>query len=159
MNIGTALITLDNVSPKQALNMHLEVKERGRGELSKFIKYETEHTRSQYYYRMRKLGVMPFKSRDDNKNVVEFKSRRTDLVAPQKDRIEQLEKEVQELKKLLSSVSLSPSQRALTLLSGHSEQMNYKSQKFLASIISRDPATLSYKQEAWMSSLEQQYLG
>ena len=158
MNTGTSLVTLDNINPKQALNMHLEVKERGPGELAKFIQYETAHTPGQYYYRMRKLGVMPFKSRGSNKNVIEFKSRRTEVVVPE-DRIERLEKEVQQLKQLLSSVSLSPSQRALTLLSGHSDQLNYKSKKFLASIISRDTASLSAKQEAWMSNLERQYLG
>lgn len=156
MNTGTALITLDNINPKQALNMHLEVKERGRGELGKFIKYETAHTPNQYYYRMRKKGVMPFKSRkSDAANIVSFKSSRNEVVNPQ---VRELESKLKQLELQLQAMSVTPAQRAMSVLSSGLDEIGYRSRSFLATIIAKNSATISAKQEKWLSDLESQYL-
>lgn len=154
MSTGTALITLDQMDPAEAKLLHLEVKSRGKGELTKFIQYETDHSKNQYYYRMRKLGVMPFKS--STQNVVEFKSRRN--VTPEQNRIEQLELELQQLKQMLGQMSVSPAERAIKLLSQVGADIDVRSRKFLGSVVAKDYQTLTQKQQKWMTDLECRYL-
>lgn len=154
MSTGTALITLDQMDPAEAKLLHLEVKSRGKGELTKFIQYETDHSKNQYYYRMRKLGVMPFKS--STQNVVEFKSRRN--VTPEQSRIDQLELELQQLKQMLGQMSVSPAERAIKLLSQVGANIDVRSRKFLGSVVAKDYQTLTQKQQKWMTDLECRYL-
>ena len=154
MTTGTALITLDQMDPSEAKLLHLEVKGRGRGELTKFIKYETDHSKNQYYYRMRKMGVMPFKS---SQNVVEFKSRRNNI-SEESSRIEALEAEIKQLKAMLAGNQTTPAQRAISLLSNSYEDLSYNSRKFLSSVVSKNPASLSAKQQKWMDDLEMRHI-
>jgi hypothetical protein len=154
MTTGTALITLDQMDPSEAKLLHLEVKGRGRGELTKFIKYETDHSKNQYYYRMRKMGVMPFKG--SSQNVLEFKSRRN--VTPEQSRIDQLEFELQQLKQMFGQMSVSPAERAINLLSQVGADIDVRSRKFLGSIVAKDYQTLTQKQQKWMTDLEGRYL-
>jgi hypothetical protein len=154
MNTGTSLIILDQMDPSEAKLLHLEVKGRGRGELTKFIQYETDHSKNQYYYRMRKMGVMPFKS--SSHNVLEFKSRRN--VTPEQSRIDQLEFELQQLKQMFGQMSVSPAERAIRLLSQVGADIDVRSRKFLGSIVAKDYQTLTQKQQKWMTDLEGRYL-
>lgn len=155
MKTGTALITLDQMEPSEAKLLHLEVKNRGRGAITEFIRHETNHSSGQYYYRMRKMGVMPFKA-PEKKNVVEFKSRRTEVSS--QDRVAQLEKEIAQIKNLLAVVSITPSQRAIKVLSSAEDDLDPRSRKFLGSIIANNFASLSPKQQKWMADLESRYI-
>jgi hypothetical protein len=156
MSTSTALVTLDNMPAPEARLLHMEVKNRGRGELTKFIKYETAHTRGQYYYRLRKKGVMPFKKTEaGNKNtVVSFKSSRN-VADP---RIQQLEAQIKQLELQLEAANVTPAQRALDVLAAGMGEISYRSRVFLAQLIAKDYASISHKQEKWLADLESKHL-
>ena len=152
MSNSTALVTIDNMPAAEARMLHMEVKNRGRGEVTKFIKYETAHTPNQYYYRLRKKGVMPFKASNNSKNsVVPFKSSRN-------NQLQDLSKKIEQLEMQLSAAMTTPAQRALQILQGSLDEITTTSRKFLCSVISYDRASLSPKQEKWMSDLETKHL-
>lgn len=150
MSNNTALVTLDTMPASEARMLHMEVKNRGRGEVSKFIKYETAHTSNQYYYRLRKKGVMPLKS--DNKNIVAFKSTRNEMTDVQK-----LQAKVDQLEMQLEASFVTPAKRAVEVLYSGLDGISHSSRKFLCSIVQRNSATLSPKQEKWLSDLETKY--
>ena len=150
MSNNTALVTLDTMPASEARMLHMQVKNRGRGEVSKFIKYETAHTSNQYYYRLRKKGVMPLKS--DNKNIVAFKSTRNETTEVQK-----LQAKVEQLEMALQVAMVTPAQRALQVLVSGMGEITFRSRSFLASVVAKDYSTLSPKQEKWLSDLEAKY--
>lgn len=151
MSNSTALVTIDTMPASEARMLHMEVKNRGRGEVKKFINYETAHTPNQYYYRLRKKGVMPLKSAAKNKNsVVPFKSSRN-------TEVQNLSKKIKQLEMQLSAAMTTPAQRALDVLQISLGEITTTSRKFLCSIISYDRASLSPKQEKWLSDLETKF--
>lgn len=156
MSNSTALVTIDNMPAPEARLLHMEVKNRGRGELTKFIKYETAHTTGQYYYRMRKKGVMPFKKLENKKanTVVSFKSSRS-VADP---RIEQLQAQIKQLELQLEAAKETPAQRAIQILSSAYGSLGYRSRVFLAGIVAKDYNTISSKQEKWLADLESRHL-
>jgi hypothetical protein len=156
MSTSTALVTLDDMNPKQALNLHLEAKERGRGELGKFIKHETAHTPNQYYYRLRKKGVMPLKAHNGGtQNIVSFKTAYKEPVAPE---VKDLEEKLRQLELQLHNLSVTPAKRAMAVLSSAIDEIEYRSRSFLATIVAKNCASLSVKQEKWLADLESKYL-
>ena len=152
---NTSIVTIDDMKPADLRLMHLEVKNRGRGAMSEFIQHETPYTKSQYYYRMRQKGVMPFKGQSD-KNVLEFKGKGG--VPANQSRIEQLEFELEQIKQLFNKMSVTPAERAIGLLSKVGTELDDLSRKFLGGVIAKDYATLSPKKQKWMSDLEARYL-
>jgi len=139
----TALVVFDQMSPKEALMTHTAVKNQGRGAVTAFVKNETSYdSYPKYYYALKKKGVVPFNPRGPK-------------VAPTKSKTE-LELRIQQLEMQLSAPQITPAKRAVDLLYSSMDNVTYASRKFLCSIVQRNSATLSPKQEAWLSSLEQQ---
>lgn len=137
-NQSTALVVIDQMSPKDALEMHTAVKNQGRGSVSAFVKNETPYEGyAKYYYELKKKGVVPFKPR-----------------GPRKQSYSPLELRVQQLEMELAASYLTPSKRAMTVLQSALEEVTGSSRKFLCDIIARDRASLSQKQEKWLSDLE-----
>ena len=152
MTSSTALVTIDTMPASEARMLHMEVKNRGRGEVSKFIEYETAHTPSQYYYRLRKKGVMPFKANSGNKNIVAFKSSRSHT-----PEVQELQDKIKQLEMALEVAMVSPAKRALEVLVAGMDEIGFRSRSFLASIVAKDYNTLTPKQEKWLSDLEKQH--
>lgn len=151
MTNSTALVTIDEMPAAEARMLHMEVKNRGRGEVSKFIKYETAHTSNQYYYRLRKKGVMPVASpRTNNKNsVVGLKPSRA--VSTQ---VQELEIKIAQLELALKTAGVTPASRALAVLNSNMDELGYRSRSFLSSLIGKNIRQLTEKQETWLSNLE-----
>ena len=140
---STALVVLDQMSSKEALSMHVKVKEQGRGAVTSFVENDTAYgSYPKYYYALKKKGVVPFNPRGPK-------------VAPTKSKTD-LELRIQQLEMQLSAPQITPAKRAVDLLYSSMNNVTYASRKFLCSIVQRNSATLSPKQEAWLSSLEQQ---
>lgn len=150
MSNNTALVTIDTMPSAEARMLHMEVKNRGRGAVGNFIKYETAHTSNQYYYRLRKKGVMPIApSRGNNGSVVEFKSSRA--VSSQ---VRELESKIVQLEMALQVASITPAMRALAVLNSNMDSIGHRSRLFLASLIGKNLGKLTEKQETWLSDLE-----
>lgn len=140
---STALVVVEQMSPKEALSMHTKVKEQGRGAVKSFVKNDTEYdSYPKYYYALKKKGVVPFNPRGPKV-----------VSSPSKS---DLELRIQQLEMQLSAPQITPAKRAVDLLHSSMDNVTYASRKFLCSIVQRNSATLSPKQEAWLSNLEQQ---
>jgi hypothetical protein len=139
----TALVVVDQMSPKEALMMHTSVKSQGRGAVKSFIKNETPYDSYWgYYYELKKKGVVPFNPKGP-KNKISLRN-------PLELRIEQLEMQL--------AISLtSPAKRAMTLLQENLEHIVGKSRRFLCDVVCYDRASLTPKQEKWMSDLEESH--
>lgn len=137
---STALVVVDDMSDKEILDLHTSVKKAGRGAIREFVQNETPYnTYGDYYYRLVKKGVAPFKPREE-----EHKSTpKTSLEA----RIEQLERE-------LSFVQTTPAVRAMNILSENLEEVTGRSRKFLCDVVYHDRNHLTEKQNKWLSDLE-----
>lgn len=139
-NGSTALVVVDQLSKKEVLEMHTSVKGQGRGAISNFVHNDTPYSNySEYYVALRKKGVAPFKPRGPRKV--------TNTQVALEDRIQQLEMQ-------LAVSSITPAKRALEVLYNGMDNITYTSRKFLCSIIQRNTASLSPKQEKWLSNLE-----
>lgn len=139
---STALVVVDQMSPKEALSMHTKVKDQGRGAVKSFVKNDTAYdSYPKYYYALKKKGVVPFNPRGPRVATVTENP---------------LELRIQQLEMQLSATQVTPAKRAVELLYSSMDNVTYASRKFLCSIVQRNSATLSPKQEAWLSSLEQQ---
>jgi hypothetical protein len=148
---STALVAIENLTPREALEMHTSVKNRGAGSVTSFINSETPYTKNQYYYYMRKLGVMPFKTRNtSNKSV-----------AKTGDKLSQLEQKLKMLEAQIEASNISTGKRAAAIVHVAFDELNNSSRKFLGDMIAKDlPAyKMSYKQEKWLSNLEQRFIG
>jgi len=143
-----ALVVVEGMDPEEALKMHTRIKKKGKGAIRDFIHAETPYKNySGYYYQMKKLGVMPMNPRGSSKTKVSYPISKS------------LEHRIQQLEAELQSLSVSAGQRAAKIAAAAYEQLNYKSRKFIGDMIAKDlPAhRLSYKQEAWLSSLEHSF--
>ena len=139
----TALVVIDQMSPKEALMTHTAVKNQGRGAVTAFVKNETSYdSYPKYYYALKKKGVVPFSPRGPKATSSPSKS--------------DLELRIQQLEMQLSAPQVTPAKRAVCLLHSSMDNVTYASRKFLCSIVQRNSATLSPKQEAWLAGLEQQ---
>ena len=141
-----ALVVVEGMDPEEALKMHTRIKKKGKGAIRDFIHNETPYKNyGGYYYQMKKLGVMPMTPRKSKSG--------THASNPLERRIQQLEERFQYL-------NTSTGQRAAKITAAAYEQLNYNSRKFLGDMIAKDlPAhRLSYKQEAWLSSLEHRFV-
>jgi hypothetical protein len=153
-NQSTALIAVDNMPPKEAFRLHVAVKERGRGAVKQFVENETVYDNYRaYHYQLKKLGVMPLSKRGKNSAV---SVKQTQSVAD--PRIQQLEAQIKQLELQLQTVTVTPAQRALDVLSAGLGEINYRSRVFLAQLIAKDYASISHKQEKWLSDLESKHL-
>jgi len=142
-NTLTELVVVDQMSAKDALALHTTVKSQGRGSVSSFVKNDTSYdSYPKYYYELKKKGVVPFNPRGPK---VPSSSTKTDL-----------ELRIQQLEMQLLAPQVTPAKRAVELLYSSMESLTYISRKFLCSVVQHNSATLSPKQEAWLSSLEQQ---
>lgn len=140
---STSLVVVDQMSPREALSMHTKVKDQGRGAVNAFVKNDTAYdSYPKYYYALKKKGVVPFNPRGPKATSSPSK---TDL-----------ELRIQQLEMQLSAPHVTPAKRAVELLYSSMDNVTYASRKFLCSIVQRNSATLSPKQESWLSSLEQQ---
>lgn len=145
---GTALVRVEDMSPREAFLMHTSVKERGRGAVKKFIDHETPYNGyGQYHYQLLKLGVMPMKKRGAKA-----------VVSQDNSVVSALESKIKQLEMQLSLAQVTPANRALDVLNAGFGELHYRSRGFLCSIITKDSASLSPKQEKWLSDLETQYL-
>lgn len=143
---GTALIRVEDMSPREAFLMHTSIKERGRGAVKQFVEHETPYTGySQYHYQMKKLGVMPF-------------NKRSNSVSVENTRVAKLEAQIKQLELQLLAAQVTPANRALDILVAAFGELTFRSRNFLCSIISKDPVSLSQKQEKWLSDLESKHL-
>jgi len=143
-----ALVVVDDMDPVDALKMHTYIKSQGRGAITEFVENETPYgTYGNYYYRMKKIGVMPMNPRGSK-----GKNQQKQQSSPLEDRIKQLEMQ-------LESLNASTGHRAAKIAAAAYEQLNYKTRKFLGDMIAKDlpTHTLSYKQEAWLSNLEDKF--
>lgn len=143
-----ALVAVDDMDPADALKMHTAIKSRGRGAITEFVENETPYgTYGNYYYRMKKIGVMPMKPQGSK-----GKSQQKQQSNPLEERIKQLEMQLQNL-------NTSTGHRAAKIAAAAYEQLNYKTRKFLGDMIVKDlpTHTLSYKQEAWLANLESKF--
>ena len=139
---STSLVVVDQMSPREALSMHTKVKDQGRGAVKAFVKNDTAYdSYPKYYYALKKKGVVPFNPRGPRAATVTENP---------------LELRIQQLEMQLSATKITPAKRAVDLLYSSMDNVTYASRKFLCSIVQRNSATLSPKQEAWLSSLEQQ---
>lgn len=139
---STSLVVIDQMSPREALSMHTKVKDQGRGAVKSFVKNDTAYdSYPKYYYALKKKGVVPFNPRGPRVATVTENP---------------LELRIQQLEMQLSATKITPAKRAVDLLYSSMDNVTYASRKFLCSIVQRNSATLSPKQEAWLSSLEQQ---
>ena len=139
----TSLVVIDQMSPKDALMTHTAVKSQGRGSVTTFVKNETSYeSYPAYYYALKKKGVVPFNPRGPRTEVI--------TENPLEVRIRQLEMQ-------LSAPSVTPAKRAVEVLYSSVDSLGYPSRKFLCSIVQRNSATLSPKQESWLANLEQDF--
>lgn len=140
---NTALIRIDTMEPREALRQHVQVKEGGKGAIVNFVQNETVYPAyGQYYYQLKKLGVVPFR-----KSGVATE-------APEMHYEPTLEEQVQELKRQLAVAKMSPAKRAVDVLYGQFERLGTRSRSFLCTIIAYDRAHLTAKQEKWLKDLE-----
>ena len=140
---STALVVVDQMSPKEALAMHTSVKGQGRGAVKSFVKNETPYdSYPKYYYELKKKGVVPFKPRGQR-------------VATRTEN--PLELRIQQLELQLQSATLTPSRRALDVLESGLKEIAGNSRKFLCDVIRYDRSSLTNKQEKWLSDLEAKY--
>jgi hypothetical protein len=143
LDTPTSLVVVDQMSPREALSMHTKVKGQGRGAVKAFVKNDTAYdSYPKYYYALKKIGVVPFNPRGPK---VTSSPSKTDL----EFRIQQLELQI-------AVSSITPAKRAVELLCSSMDNISYTSRKFLCSVVQRNSATVSPKQEAWLSGLEQQ---
>ena len=139
----TALVVVDQMSPREALMTHTAVKNQGRGAITAFVKNETSYdSYPKYYYALKKKGVVPFNPRGPRVATI--------TENPLELRIKQLEMQ-------LKASSITPAKRAVEVLYSSVDSISYTSRKFLCSIVQRNSATLSPKQESWLSSLEKDF--
>ena len=140
---STDLVVVDQMSAKEALAMHTSVKGQGRGAVSSFVKNDTPYDNyPKYYYELKKKGVVPFNPKGP-KNEAPLRD-------PLELRIEQLEMQL--------AISLtSPAKRAMALLQENLDYITGKSRRFLCDVVCYDRASLTPKQEKWMSDLEAEY--
>lgn len=141
-----ALVVVENMNPREALELHTSVKEQGKGAIGKFVKNDTPYSSyGNYYYQMKKLGVMPMKPR-----------KKAD--APQTKET-QLEVRIQQLEKQLQTLNTTVGKRAALVAAAGFDDLNYRTRKFLGDMITKDLPThkLSVKQEEWLSSLETRF--
>lgn len=154
-NPSTALVVVDNMSPKEALGLHTSVKERGRGAVKQFVEAETIYGNyGSYYYQLKRLGVMPLSHRGKKSTALVEQTKKVSppsVVADLEQRIKQLEMQI-------AIAKVSPAQRALNILSSSLNDLGDKSRMFLCGIVSRNSAGLSTKQEKWMNDLEGRFL-
>ena len=140
---STALIRVDIMEPREALRQHVQVKENGRGAIINFVENETIYPAyGQYYYQLKKLGVVPFRKSG------------VATASPEMHKELSLEEQVLELKRQLAAAKVSPAKRAINVLYHHFEQLGVRSRSFLCTIVAQDRSTLSNKQEKWLSDLE-----
>ena len=139
----TALVVIDQMTPKEALMTHTAIKNQGRGAVIAFIKNETPYNSyPKYYYELTKKGVAPFKAQGPKKKAATQNNLQL--------RIEQLEMQL--------AVSLvSPAKRAMSLLQDSRDQIGGKSRRFLCDVVCYDRSSLTVKQEKWMTDLEETY--
>ena len=139
----TALVVIDQMSPREALMTHTAIKNQGRGAITAFVKNETSYdSYPKYYYALKKKGVVPFKPRGPRVATV--------TENPLELRIKQLEMQ-------LEASFVTPAKRALEVLYSGLDSISHSSRKFLCSVVQRNSATLSPKQEKWLSDLEAKY--
>jgi len=146
------LVVVEDMDPEEALKMHTRIKKKGKGAIRDFIHNETPYKNyGGYYYQMKKLGVMPMTPRKAKSD--------THSLDPLERRIQQLEEWFQ-YEERFQYLNTSTGQRAAKITAAAYEQLNYNSRKFLGDMIAKDlPAhRLSYKQEAWLSSLEHRFV-
>lgn len=154
-NNSTALVVVEEMEPKEALKMHTTIKQRGRGAIQEFVQNETPYKNyGGYYYQMKKLGIMPMTTRGS----YDKSQQQQTAVVPTQSRIDALEEELRQIKSLLSKVNTTPCDRAISLLSSSYGALGYSSRKFLAYLVTHNPADLSSKQEKWLTDLEQKHL-
>lgn len=140
----TDLVVVDQMSAKDALALHTTVKSQGRGSVNSFVKNDTSYdSYPKYYYELKKKGVVPFKPRGPK---VPSSSTETDL-----------ELRIQQLEMQLLVPQVTPAKRAVEVLYKGVDNLSYPSRKFLCSIVQRNSATLSPKQESWLDNLEQDF--
>lgn len=140
---NTALIRIDTMEPREALRQHVQVKEGGKGAIVNFVQNETVYPAyGQYYYQLKKLGVVPFRKEGVATEAPEVRYEPT------------LEEQVLELKRQLAAAKMSPAKRAVDVLYGQFDSLGTRSRSFLCTIIAHDRAHLTAKQEKWLSDLE-----
>lgn len=140
---STALIRIDTMEPREALRQHVQVKEGGKGAIVNFVQNETVYPAyGQYYYQLKKLGVVPFRKEGVATEAPEVRYEPT------------LEEQVLELKRQLAAAKMSPAKRAVEVLYGQFDSLGTRSRSFLCTIIAHDRAHLTAKQEKWLSDLE-----
>lgn len=140
---STSLVVVDQMSPREALSMHTKVKDQGRGAVKAFVKNDTAYdSYPKYYYALKKKGVVPFNPRGPRVATV--------TENPLELRIKQLEMQ-------LEASFVTPAKRAVEVLYSGLDGISHSSRKFLCSIVQRNSATLSPKQEKWLSDLETKY--
>lgn len=141
---STALVVVEDLTEREALIMHTSVKERGRGAVKAFVENETPYeSYPKYHYQLKKKGIMPM-------------SKRKKSILPTKplDHTHQLQLKIDQLERQLQVSKQTPAERAINILYSSYKEVGYKSRSFLCSIISKDRATLTDKQEKWLSDLE-----
>lgn len=140
---STALIRVDTMEPREALRQHVQVKEGGKGAILNFVENETIYPAyGQYYYQLKKIGVVPFRKSG------------VDMEAPETRYEPTLEEQVRELKRQLAVAKMSPAKRAVEVLYGQFDRLGTHSRSFLCTLIAYDLAKLTAKQEKWLSDLE-----
>jgi hypothetical protein len=123
--------------------MHTKVKDQGRGAVKSFVKNDTAYdSYPKYYYALKKKGVVPFNPRGPRAATI--------TENPLELRIKQLEMQ-------LEASFVTPAKRAVEVLYSGLDGISHASRKFLCSIVQRNSATLSPKQEKWLSDLETKY--
>jgi len=144
-NSSTALVTIEGMTAREVLLMHTKIKKGGRGAVTAFIENETSYDGyPQYYYQLKKKGVAPIKPRGTKVQELTY--------------VENLEDRIKKLEMEIHAVRVTPSQRALNILSSHMNEIGHRSRVFLCQLISRDTATLTAKQDKWLSDLEARFL-
>lgn len=140
---STGLVVVDQMSAKDALALHTTVKSQGRGSVSSFVKNDTSYdSYPKYYYELKKKGVVPFKPRGPRNEVITENP---------------LELRIQQLEMQLLAPQVTPAKRAVEVLYKGVDTLSYPSRKFLCSVVQRNSATLSPKQESWLGNLEQDF--
>ena len=141
---STALVVVEDLTEREALIMHTSVKERGRGAVKAFVENETPYeSYPKYHYQLKKKGIMPMSKR-----------KKSSLPTKTLGDTRQLQMQIDELKHQLQISKQTPAERAINILYSSYKEIGYKSRSFLCSIISKDRATLTDKQEKWLSDLE-----
>ena len=140
---STGLVVVDQMSAKDALALHTTVKSQGRGSVSSFVKNDTSYdSYPKYYYELKKKGVVPFNPRGPRNEVITENP---------------LELRIQQLEMQLLAPQVTPAKRAVEVLYKGVDTLSYPSRKFLCSVVQRNSATLSPKQESWLGNLEQDF--